>query len=141
VTIVLLLLRRGGYGVGLVERGALTASKVGTRYVQSRTAAGGWSQHRFARRRDNQAAGLIDTAAATAVRVLLGEDGREPPGGALLVTGGDRAMVERLLEDRRLARLGALPHPRHLDVPDPRSDVLREAAQRAQAVQILVHNA
>ena len=62
---VLLLLRRGGYGVGRASQGgALAASKVGTRYVQSRTAAGGWSQHRFARRRDNQAAGLIDTAAA-----------------------------------------------------------------------------
>ncbi|WP_426566994.1 acVLRF1 family peptidyl-tRNA hydrolase [Angustibacter sp. McL0619] len=140
-TVVLLLLRRGGYGVGVLQGGALTASKVGTRYVQSRTAAGGWSQHRFARRRDNQAAGLIDTAAATAVRVVLGEDGREPPAGALLVTGGDRVMVDRLLEDRRLAQLSALPRPRHLDVPDPRDDVLRQAAHRAVAVQIQVHNA
>jgi hypothetical protein len=140
-TVVLLLLRRGGYGVGVLRGGALVASKVGTRYVQSRTAAGGWSQHRFARRRDNQAAGLVDTAAATAVRVVLGEDGREPPSGAVLVTGGDRAMVDRLLEDRRLSQLAQLPRPRHLDVPDPREDVLRKAAQRAVAVQVQVHNA
>ena len=32
-----------------------TAHKVGTRHVQSRTAAGGWSQQRYARRRANQA--------------------------------------------------------------------------------------
>ncbi|GAA4355220.1 acVLRF1 family peptidyl-tRNA hydrolase [Angustibacter luteus] len=140
-TVVLLLLRRGGYGVGVLQGGALAASKVGTRYVQSRTAAGGWSQHRFARRRDNQAAGLVDTAAATAVRVVLGEDGREPPSGAVVVTGGDRTMVDRLLEDRRLAKLAALPRLRHLDVPDPRDDVLRQSAQRAVAVQIQVHNA
>ena len=72
---------------------------------------------------------------------MLGEDGREPPSGAVVVTGGDRAMVDRLLDDRRLAKLAALPRLRHLDVPDPRDDVLRQSAQRAVAVQIQVHNA
>ena len=52
--------------------GRLTAHKVGTRYVQSRTAAGGWSQQRFARRRANQADGLVGAAAEHAVRLLSG---------------------------------------------------------------------
>ncbi|GAB3596648.1 acVLRF1 family peptidyl-tRNA hydrolase [Angustibacter peucedani] len=141
VPVALLLVRRGGYGIGLVEAADLVRHKVGSRYVQSRTAAGGWSQQRFARRRDNQAAGLLDTAAETAVRLLLGEDGRTPPAGVVVVTGGDKAMAERLLDDRRLAGLGAAPHPRHLDVPDPRADVLRQAAARAVAVQVDVRNA
>ena len=33
----------------------LAASKTGSRLVHGRAAAGGWSQHRFARRRENQA--------------------------------------------------------------------------------------
>jgi hypothetical protein len=139
--VALLLVRRGGYAVGLVEGADLLRHKVGTRYVQSRTAAGGWSQQRFARRRDNQAAGLLDTAAETAVRLLLGDDGRTAPDQLVVVTGGDRAMADRLLDDRRLAALADAPRPRHLDVPDPRADVLRQAAQRARAVRIDVTNA
>ena len=46
--------RRGGYAVGLASGGGFTASKVGSRHVQSRTAAGGWSQQRFARRRGSR---------------------------------------------------------------------------------------
>ncbi|MDQ2757843.1 MAG: hypothetical protein M3Y71_15015, partial [Actinomycetota bacterium] len=42
------LVRRGGYAVALVRAGELVLHKVGTRHVQSRTAAGGWSQQRFA---------------------------------------------------------------------------------------------
>ena len=37
------LVRRGGYSVAVVSGGAVLASKTGTRHVQSRTAAGGWS--------------------------------------------------------------------------------------------------
>src|SRR6185312_1661299 len=49
-----LLVRLGGYAAG-VFTGAppgLVASKVGRRLVHGRSAAGGQSQHRFARRRD-----------------------------------------------------------------------------------------
>ena len=50
-----LLVRKGGFAVARVtgERGV--DSKVGQRHVQGRTKAGGQSQQRFARRRDNQA--------------------------------------------------------------------------------------
>ncbi len=66
----IILVRRGGYAVGLAHGDRLTAHKVGTRYVQSRTAAGGWSQQRFARRRANQADGLVGAVAEHAVRLL-----------------------------------------------------------------------
>lgn len=141
VPVALLLIRRGGYGVALVEGAHMLRHKVGSRYVQSRTAAGGWSQQRFARRRDNQAAGLLDAAAETVTQMLLGSDGRTAPAGTVVVTGGDRVLADRLLGDRRLTALAAAARPRHLDVPDPRSQVLRQAATRAVAVRVDVANA
>ena len=54
--------------------GTLTAAKVGSRHVQSRTAAGGWSQQRFARRRGKQADELVDAVVRHARRILLGDD-------------------------------------------------------------------
>ena len=56
----LVLLRRGGHAVGRDEGGDLVAHTCGTGYVQSRTKAGGWSQQRYARRRGNQADGVVD---------------------------------------------------------------------------------
>ncbi|KQX66863.1 acVLRF1 family peptidyl-tRNA hydrolase [Angustibacter sp. Root456] len=139
--LVVVLVRRGGYAVGVVREGRLTASKVGSRYVQSRTAAGGWSQQRFARRRDNQAAALLDSVADVVVRLALGDDGRSVETGTCLVTGGDRTLVDQLLAQSRLSDLAAVRAPRHLDVPDPRADVLRAAVDRALAVEVLVTNA
>jgi hypothetical protein len=130
-----LLVRRGGYAVALVAGGAVTASKVGSRYVQGRTAAGGWSQQRFARRREGQTAALLDSCAATAVRVL--EPAR--PGGApadVVVTGGDRALADRLLADPRLRELARLPRERHLDVGDPRAADVAALPERLRGVRI-----
>jgi hypothetical protein len=62
----LLLARRGAVAVGVAEGGALVSSKVDSRYVQGRTAAGGWSQQRFARRRENQARAAAGPAARRA---------------------------------------------------------------------------
>jgi len=121
----LLLVRRGGVAVGVAEGTALVAHKVDGAYVQSRTAAGGWSQQRFARRRDNQAAALTATAADHAVRLLTGLD--------VLVTGGDRRLVEAVLADPRLETQRPA---RHLDVPDPRFSVLEAAVRGARAVRI-----
>ena len=139
--LVLVLVRRGGYAVAVVRDGRLAASKVGSRYVQSRTAAGGWSQQRFARRRDNQAAALLDAVGDVVVRLALGDDGHSVEPGTTLVTGGDRALVEQLLAQPRLSGLAAVRAGRHLDVPDPRADVLRDAVARALAVEVQVTNA
>jgi len=128
----LLLVRRGGYGVGVAEGTALVASKVDSRYVQGRTAAGGQSQQRFARRRENQARALADSAADLAVRLLLPQRASL----AALVTGGDRRLVDEVLADPRLAPLASLRAGRFLEVPDPRHAVLEAAVRAARAVRI-----
>lgn len=131
-----LLARKGAVAVGIADVSAegdkLVASKVERFYVQGRTAAGGWSQQRFARRRGNQAAAGAREAADIAARVLL------PQVSTLdaLVCGGDRAAVESILADPRLAPLVALRHPRLLDVPEPRHAVLEDAIKAARMIRI-----
>jgi Actinobacteria/chloroflexi VLRF1 release factor len=132
--LAVVLVRRGGYAVGLAHGADLTASKVGTRHVQSRTAAGGWSQQRFARRRGNQADELVRAVADHAVRILP----RGTPNG--LVLGGDKAMVRAVLEDPRLAHLGGLPRRELYDLPDPRRAVLEDALRRGSAVRVTVED-
>jgi hypothetical protein len=128
----LLLIRRGGYGVGIAAGRQLAVSKVGSRYVQSRTAAGGWSQHRFARRRENQAKAAAGDTADVVSRLLLPAV-RELD---VLVAGGDRRLVDEVLADPRLAPVRALRVERFLDVPDPRLTVLKEAVTAARTVRI-----
>jgi hypothetical protein len=132
----LLLARRGAVALGVADGAALVASKVDTRYVQGRTAAGGWSQQRFARRRDNQTRAALSGAADLAVRLLLPEADRL----AVVVTGGDRQSVEVILADRRLAPIAARRAARLLDVPEPRHAVLVDAVAAARAVRILVRD-
>ncbi len=128
----LLLARRGAVAAGIVEGTRLASSKVDSRYVQGRTAAGGWSQQRFARRRVNQARAAAQDAADVAATVLLPEAGRL----AALVTGGDRRAVDAVLADPRLAPLIALRADRFLDVPDPKLAVLQAAIRPARTVRI-----
>jgi Actinobacteria/chloroflexi VLRF1 release factor len=135
VRTALLLLRRGGYAVGIADGRTLMQSKVGGRYVQSRTAAGGWSQQRFARRREVQVQHLVGAAAHAWSSLPIARDRR----AALTVTGGDRSLCDRLLRELAGADRPPGPAARHLDVPDPRLDVLRQAAERAQALVVTVH--
>src|SRR5690242_10066480 len=65
-----LLVRLGGYAVGVFEGERLLASKVGSRFVKGRHKKGGSSANRFRRRREEQARAFIDAAVATAERVL-----------------------------------------------------------------------
>ena len=130
----ILLVRRGGFAVGVAVGENLVTSKVDSRYVQSRTAAGGWSQHRFARRRENQAKASAGEAADLCVRLLLPEARRLDS----LVTGGDRSSVDAVLADVRLAPLRGVVAERFLAVPDPKLAVLREAVRSARAVRIRV---
>ena len=128
----LVLVRRGGYAVGRDEGGDLTAHTCGTAYVQSRTKKGGWSQQRYARRRGNQADGVLDKVREISLR-HLGRDAVDA-----LVLGGDRRMAEQVLEDPRLEHLRDLPQRTLWNLPDPRLTVLRDAARRARAVQIVI---
>ncbi|MFF1251636.1 acVLRF1 family peptidyl-tRNA hydrolase [Pseudarthrobacter sp. NPDC058329] len=131
----LLLVRRGGYGVAVVSEGVVLASKVGTTYVQSRTAAGGQSQQRFARRRSNQADALVETVAEQALRVFSGGSFE------YVVPGGDRALAGFVLEHPALKDYGALPRLAYLDVPDPKAAVVKKAAADACSVRIQVTDA
>lgn len=132
-----LLVRKGGFAVGRLEEDRLVEHKVGTRHVQGRTKAGGQSQQRFARRRDNQARAAYDAAADHAARILAATSGS---GGAVqaLVTGGDRAAVAAVLADVRLAPLTDRLVDRWLPVPDPRRAVLDAAVAAAQSVEISI---
>jgi hypothetical protein len=127
-----LLVRRGGYAAGVFRGTELMTSKVGSRHVQGRSAAGGWSQQRFARRRDGQAKVALEAAADVVARVLL------PAVGTLdaVVAGGDRSSCDRVLADPRLAPLLGLLTEDRLDVPDPRQRVLAEAAQAFRSVRV-----
>ena len=130
----LLLVRLGGHAVGVAEGGELVEGKTGARPVHGRSAAGGWSQQRFARRREGQVRIALQAAADAAVERLLPEVG----GLDGLVTGGDRSAVVEVLGDPRLEALQRLPRGRHLDVPDPRRRVLEQAARDATKVRIRV---
>ena len=133
----LLLVRRGGYAAGVSQGGKLVASKVGSRHVQGRSAAGGWSQQRFARRRAGQGRLAMEAAADVAATLLLPYVTRLDG----MVFGGDRASVASVLEDSRLAPLRSVPLGPHLDVPDPRRVVLERAARQFRAVRIRVVDA
>lgn len=126
------LVRRGGYSVAVVSGGGVLASKTGTRHVQSRTAAGGWSQQRFARRRANQADALVEAVAEHAVRIFA-EHRIE-----YLAPGGDRTLAELVLAEPVLKLYAARPRLPFLDVPDPRAAVLKKAAADLCAVRITV---
>jgi predicted NBD/HSP70 family sugar kinase len=112
------------------------ASTTGSRLVHGRNRKGGSSSGRFARRRDNQARAALDAAADAVARFLL------PVADTLdaVVLGGDTAALDELRADRRLTALLARAEPRVLDVPEPRRAVLDDAARRALAVEIVVHD-
>ena len=133
-TLGLLLARKGAVAVGVAKGPELVTSKVETHYVQGRTAAGGWSQQRFARRRDNQARAAAADGAGIVGRLLLPRV-REM---TALVTGGDRAAVDAVLAGPPLAPVAALRTDRFLDVPEPRHAVLLGAVAQARAVSVLV---
>jgi hypothetical protein len=127
-----LLVRLGGHACGIFEGDRLVASKVGARLVHGRSAAGGQSQRRFARRREGQAREALRAAADTAARVLA------PRTSELVgvVCGGDRRAVDALRGDARLSGVFALETGSFLAVPDPRLAVLGETPARFRAVRV-----
>lgn len=133
-TVGLLLVRLGGHSVGVAENGRVVVSRTDRHLVHGRSAAGGWSQQRFARRRSGQARQALRSAAADALEVL-GPRVSELDG---VVLGGDRKALDELREDRRLAGVFALASPRVLELGEPRRALLDEAAARARAVEIVV---
>lgn len=131
----LVLVRLGGYSVGVAQDGRVVASSTGARQVHGRAKPGGSSAGRFTRRREGQVRVALQASADTAARVLL------PLASTLdaVVLGGDAGALDALRADGRLTELLARAEPRVLDVPEPRRAVLDEAARRARSVEIVVH--
>ncbi len=125
-----LVVRRGGYAAAVVADGVVAASKVGRRHVQGRTAAGGWSQQRFARRRAKQTAELADASAAVAARILAAS------AAEWLVTGGDRPLVDAVLAEPPLRAVAALPRGPHLAVGDPDAALVRTLPTAVTRVRV-----
>jgi Actinobacteria/chloroflexi VLRF1 release factor len=134
-TVGVLLARLGGYAVGVFcgAPPSLAASKTGRRLVHGRSAAGGWSQHRFARRRENQAAAALG-AAADAAAGIFGPYGAN--GLDAVVLGGDKRSMAGLRDDARLAPYLSRATDRFLTVPDPSPAVLKGIPAAYQAIRI-----
>ncbi len=130
----LLLIRRGGYSVGIAEGATIVAHRSGTRYLQGRTAAGGWSQQRFARRRANQAKAGLDKAREAIVDVVL------PRVADLdeVVAAGERQAVREVLSDPHVQVLNGLL--RQDMVPSGKANfaALGDLHARARSVSVLL---
>ena len=127
----MLLVRKGGFAVARMAGEEMVEHKIGQRHVQGRTKAGGQSQQRFARRRDNQARQANEAAADHAARILVA--------AARWSRGGDHVAVDEVLADPRLRTLTVVEP--WLPVPDPRRAVLDQAIRDAASVRVRVVNA
>jgi hypothetical protein len=135
-TVGVLLVRLGGHAVGVFagDPPRLAASKTGSRLVHGRAAAGGRSQRRFARRRENQASAALHAAADTALAVL----GPYADRLDAVVLGGDRRAMAGVRADPRLAPFMARAVERFLTVPDPRLAVLKDTPRLFRAIRIRI---
>ena len=128
-----LLVRLGGYAVGVFDGERLTASKVGQRLMHGRHRAGGSSANRFRRRREEQEKALVEAAAATAVRVLSPHLAKIE----FAALGGDRfALTKTLAARRELAVLEQKAMPRFFSVPEPRQRVLERVIDDIYSVEV-----
>jgi hypothetical protein len=119
--VAVVLVRLGGYAVGVFDGEHLLVSKVDSRFVKNRHKQGGSSANRFRRRRDEQAKALVEEAAEVAGRVLAPWRDR----AAFAALGGDRNAIDRVLAERReLEWLRERSLPRFFTVEEPRRRVL-----------------
>ena len=130
-----LLVRRNSHAVGIFDGAELIVHRIGRHYVQGRTKAGGWSQQRYARRRDSQAERAFGRAVRDAAELLA------PAADTLeaIILGGDAQAVRTVLADPALAALRPVVarHQRPLlAVPDPNLRVLRDSLPAFRAVTI-----
>lgn len=125
----LLLVRKGGFAVARVEGTKIVSSKVGQRHVLGRSKAGGWSQQRFARRREQQARVAYEAAAHHA-EIIIGAV-------KVIVAGGDRTAID---EVARIAGIGSRIVATMPDVREPRRGVFEEAVIDARSVRMRVTN-
>jgi len=127
-----LLVRLGGYAVGVFEGERLAASKVGSRFVKGRHKKGGSSSNRFRRRREEQARALIEEAGEVAASVLEPWRARVE----FVALGGDRKAIDEVLKAPQLAWLAEKALPRFFDVPEPRQRVLERLPYELYAAEL-----
>ena len=114
----LVLVRRGGFAVGVAVGGKLLAHKVGTAGARSRGGDAG--------------AAIVQRAAGEAAKVFSGQ------GFEYLATGGDKVLVESVLTVPALRSVGRLARLAPLAVTDPNMAVLQKAAGDFCAVRIII---
>jgi hypothetical protein len=130
--VAVVLVRLGGYAVGVFDGERLVASKVGARFVKGRHKKGGSSANRFRRRREEQARSLHAEAADVATAVLTPWRERVE----FVALGGDHAAVESALAARpELVWLRERAVGRFFTVPEPRQRVLEQLAYELYAVE------
>jgi len=129
--LLVVAIRRAGYAVAVVDAGRVTASKHGRRHVQGRTAAGGWSQQRFARRRENASDALVKDVAEHVARLAGAVQGR----CRAVALGGDRSMGADVLAVAG-AVVEGLPIVGQLDVVDPDASFVRGLPELVRGVVI-----
>ena len=129
------LLRLGGYSVGVFQGERLLTSKTGTRFVKGRHKAGGQSQRRFARRREEQIRELFDKACAVVTTKFADYEKRLD----YVFLGGDRLTLGAFL--KRCEYLQGLTDKtmgRVLSVTKPRYEALRNAPSQIWKTQVFV---
>jgi len=131
----IILVRLGGYSVGVYERGQFVDTKTGGRFVKNRHRKGGQSQRRFERIREGQIREHYDDVAEVIRTRLL------PVAEHLdwVVLGGDRHTVQGLLKRAPLPpSLEARRLPRILNVPEPRREVLERSPVAIWSSRVLI---
>jgi hypothetical protein len=129
------LLRLGGYSVGVFEGDRLLTSKTGTRFVKGRHKAGGQSQRRFARRREEQIRELFDKACSVVTTKFAPYEGRLD----YVFLGGDKLTLHSFLKRcEYLQGLAGKTMARVLNVGKPRYEALRNAPAQIWKTQVFV---
>ena len=116
LTIGVALVRLGRYAIAVYEGEKLAVSKTDTRYVKGKHHAGGTSQRRFQRVRENQ----IHRLYAEASGVLEAQWRPWVDRFDYVALGGEAATVNGFVREcRMLSRLSAITLDRRLDVREP----------------------
>ncbi len=134
LTIALVLVRMGAYGVGVFHNEKLLASKVGTGLVHGRHRQGGSSAHRFERHRDKQIEYFF-TRVCLHMREKL-----EPYLQHInyLFYGGENFTIRSFREQCQfLKKLDNRTLPRLLNVREPKQASLEEAIHDAWSSQVI----
>jgi hypothetical protein len=119
--VVAVLLRLGGYAIGLYDGERLIEARNDARFVKNRHRKGGQSQRRFDRIREKQVHELFADTCEQARARLTPHAGRVD----FLAFGGDRRAVQDCLKECRFLREFPAPVlPRFLTVPEPRHETL-----------------